>query len=94
MTHEQFRDSIKESLKGIDNEKLDEFAKHIYYQNMDLKSEESFQKLSQTLRDLDEKYDTRGNKIFYLAMPLPRTRSCGDARSGRIVAREHENGQG
>lgn len=94
IAHEQFRGSIKESLKGIDNEKLDEFAKHIYYENMDLKSEESFQKLSQTLRDLDEKHNMRGNKIFYLATPPSAYENVAAMLGQAGLSSEHENGQG
>ncbi|AFM24745.1 glucose-6-phosphate dehydrogenase [Desulfomonile tiedjei] len=69
MSHEQFQGMIKHALEGMDLTRWDEFASHLYYKQMDLRSIDSFHELSSTLEKLEGKHGTRANRIFYLAIP-------------------------
>jgi glucose-6-phosphate 1-dehydrogenase len=70
MDNEQFRNHLFErySPEGMDMEKWAVFAENLYYQPLtyDL---ESFRSLAGFLNSLDGKKQTRGNRIFDLAVP-------------------------
>ncbi|WP_099222299.1 glucose-6-phosphate dehydrogenase [Listeria costaricensis] len=65
-----FRDKVKASLKDIPDhaELADAFAAHFYYQSHDVTNQESYVKLKTLSDELDEKYELKGNRLFYLAM--------------------------
>jgi glucose-6-phosphate 1-dehydrogenase len=70
LSHEEFRENVKKS--NIDSqvgmEQLYEFTSHFYYYACDVTEETAYQDLKGLLDELDEKYYTDGNRIFYLAM--------------------------
>ena len=47
MSHEQFREEMKEAVAGMDVSKWEEFAKSVYYQEIQFDSQESFSKLAE-----------------------------------------------
>jgi glucose-6-phosphate 1-dehydrogenase len=49
--------------------KWKEFAEKICYLKINYDDKESYYKLKEYLSTLDEKYDTQGNRLFYLAVP-------------------------
>jgi glucose-6-phosphate 1-dehydrogenase len=52
-----------------DPSRWDAFARSLYYQSLEYGRLADFQRLCQTLADLDRTHRTRGNRLFYLAVP-------------------------
>ncbi len=69
MTHDQFREEIKETVADMDMSKWEEFAAATYYQHLQFDSPESFSKLAQSVKNLETGHNTSGNKILYFAIP-------------------------
>ena len=73
MNDDQFRESMKAGVTEFGpDESLDEsawqsFAERIFYLEGDFNDAVTYQKLKTRLEEIDNKYDTRGNRIFYLA---------------------------
>nr|WP_044896422.1 glucose-6-phosphate dehydrogenase [Bacillus alveayuensis] len=69
-TNEVFRENVESSVrKAIScSEKLHDFTSHFYYHPFDVTNPSSYHDLRSLLNDLDGKYKTEGNRIFYLAM--------------------------
>lgn len=69
-TSEEFRENVKRSVNNSEevDHKVDTFASHFYYHPLDVENVESFLELKDLLGNLDEQYDTEGNRLFYLAM--------------------------
>lgn len=72
---DSYRELIKESTAEFSNdffniEKWNDFKEKVFYNKFDFSSDcEGYSKLELYLKDLDEKYVTEGNRIFYLAVP-------------------------
>jgi len=72
MNELQFKDRMKNALGAINilnHAKWTGFADAMTYRSVDYDKASSFLNLSEFLKDLDHKHDTRGNRIFYLALP-------------------------
>ena len=72
MSDEDFRNKMKKALidrKNLDPQKWKTFAKSLLYRIIDYHSLHSFKNLADSLRDMDKKFGTMGNRIFYLAIP-------------------------
>lgn len=74
MGSDQFRDSmltaVKEAVQEDFNESSwKEFAVNLYYLPIDYAEAESYLSLKKELLQLEEKYQTKGNRVFYLAIP-------------------------
>jgi glucose-6-phosphate 1-dehydrogenase len=72
LSDETFRDKMKEALinSGIEElSRLDEFAKNLYYMPIEYDDLRSFKKLSEFLNEIDTRHLTKGNRLFYLAIP-------------------------
>ena len=92
-----FREKMEKAVEGAPRSEASEweaFAPHLRYRVVDYEDPETFLSLAGELHRLDEARGTRGNRIFYLAIPpnLYRTvaRSLGEAG----LAREQEDGRG
>ncbi len=97
MNDQEFRDSMKKGLEeagGLDVAKWEHFAKSIYYRSIDYGDLLSFERLAEALKDLGKRHNTRGNRIFDLAIPpsLYGTVSQMIGKMGLSV--EKENAQG
>jgi glucose-6-phosphate 1-dehydrogenase len=69
---ESFRAKMGDALQkagAADRQKQSEFIAALHYRVIDYKELESFKSLSASLEDLDNRFQTRGNKIFYVALP-------------------------
>ena len=69
-THDQFRQHLLQGIKEYNPDTLkqsswDEFAQNIYYQQGNLTSAGDYQKLADTLKELEEK---PSNRLYYLAI--------------------------
>ena len=72
MSEEDFRVPTQEVLidrETYDREKWEAFASLLRYFPLDYEDASSFENLAATLRELDRKHGTGGNRIFYLAIP-------------------------
>lgn len=69
-TNETFRENVKESVENSVsvNSDLTSFTSHFFYQPFDVSDHSSYHDLRSLLSDLDGRYQTEGNRIFYLAM--------------------------
>ena len=68
----EFRKKMETALKAagvLDQTTWQAFAAALHYQTIDYENPESYAGLAETLRDLDRKSNTRGNRIFYIALP-------------------------
>ncbi len=75
LTDDSFRDKVIEGIKKYaqkgsdDDQKVQQFAKILYYLPMNSKEPDDFGKLKVKLQELDEQCGTAGNYIFYLSTP-------------------------
>ncbi len=75
MTDEQFRASMHDAVaqfsrqKPIDEAVWDDFASRLYYLSGQFEAPANFVKLRELLEQLDRTNGTRGNRIYYLAVP-------------------------
>jgi len=97
MNELQFKDRMKNALGAINilnHTKWPAFADALRYRSVDYEQPDSFLNLSEFLKDLDKKHGTRGNRIFYLALPptlyQPVIQMLGQAGLGN--ERENDNG--
>lgn len=71
LSTENFRDNVQRSISRLEVEDkgdAEHFASHFYYQPFDVTNLDSYHELNDLLTDLDERHNTEGNRIFYLAM--------------------------
>ena len=69
-SHEYFRQIVIESITediSVDVAAA-KFASHFYYQSHDVTDTAHYLELDQLATDLEQKYQTAGNRIFYMAM--------------------------
>ncbi len=72
LSDEDFRQKMTEAMiteNGPDHSKWQGFVGSLYYRSIFYDDLPSFSRLAGSLRDLDQKHRTRGNRIFYLALP-------------------------
>jgi glucose-6-phosphate 1-dehydrogenase len=69
-SNEDFQEHVRTSVHNAlgNNENIDGFVSHFYYQQNDLSNSDSYQEQKQLSEELDEHYQLEGNRIFYLAM--------------------------
>jgi glucose-6-phosphate 1-dehydrogenase len=73
MDNSGFRDLMKEAVKGafseIEADTWDKIAERLFYMRVDYGDQESFTRLKKELEEIEQRHNTRGNRIFYLALP-------------------------
>ncbi|TDT61160.1 glucose-6-phosphate 1-dehydrogenase [Fonticella tunisiensis] len=72
-TTETYRNEIYESVKSfsrfkMDDEKWKELSERIYYHRQDFSDDDGYIRLNDFLNELDKKYNTNGNRVYYLAV--------------------------
>jgi len=93
----QFRRKMEKALteKGIlDDSKWDAFSEILHYRPVDYEDSGSFVNLSKFLRKLDQKHNTQGNRIFYLALPPSLYEPVAHMLGQSGLSMERENGNG
>jgi glucose-6-phosphate 1-dehydrogenase len=97
LSHDAFREKLKKAIAregNIDLGRWRDFAAKLFYQKVTYDSQESCQELADHLRDLDQKQNTDGNRIFYLAVP-PVLYPVIARKIGEVgLSREGKNGNG
>ena len=97
MNDEDFRDKMKKALigaKNLDHQKWETFAEFLLYRIIDYDNLNSFKNLADSLRDMDKKSGTRGNRIFYLAIPPSLYKSTALMLGKAGLSTEETNGNG
>lgn len=72
MGDDEFRNSMKAALSEgaqLDQRKWEAFAGSLFYRPIGYDDQPSYAHLAEELRGLDTKHGTKGNRIFYLAIP-------------------------
>lgn len=75
ISDEKFRDKMMDGIKRFSNYKenggksLDEFAKKLFYLSIETSKPDDYAILKDKLTELDSKFNTNGNFIFYLSTP-------------------------
>ncbi|MBI4764680.1 MAG: glucose-6-phosphate dehydrogenase [Deltaproteobacteria bacterium] len=97
MSDEGFRERMKEALEKagpLDPSTWPAFARLLHYRTILYDDFPSFKRLADSLKELDKKYKTGGNRIFELAIPpsLYETAARSLGRAGLGI--EYENGRG
>lgn len=75
-THEQFQEDVREAISEFARHDIDEagagdwstFANHFRYMSLDIHNVDGFRELEGLVRELDDKFQTGGNRLFYLAL--------------------------
>lgn len=69
-TNEVFRKNVTESVKqAFENvQELEEFTSHFHYHSFDVTEEKAYIDMKTLIQKLEGKYETAGNRLFYLAM--------------------------
>ena len=96
LSNQEFRDKMKNALKTaniLDDQKWQDFSKSLYYQAIDYGELPSFKALARSLRELDKKHGTGGNRVFYLAIPPSLYKSTAQmlGKAGLSVESKKEN---
>lgn len=67
---DQFKDVVKESISGLESsaEEADKFASHFEYVAHDVTDQPHYSVLLDAIKELDERFDAQGNRVFYLSM--------------------------
>ena len=97
MSHQEFRQSLQSryaDVEQIDLSQWEEFAANLYYQPVEYDSLDSFRELADFLRELDKQSDTRGNRVFDLAVPPSLYPTIADMLGKAGLAQEGANGNG
>ena len=74
MTHESFRETMREKVREhltgeFDQERWDWLEERLYYACGDAKDSAAYEGLKETLAKIDERHETEGRYLYYLAMP-------------------------
>ncbi len=72
MNDEVFRQKMKSALVSfgpLDDSQWRRFSDRLHYRALEYRALDSFAALANSLKALDKKHGTRGNRIFYLAIP-------------------------
>lgn len=97
LNDQQFRKKMETALmaKGIMNDsKWQAFSDVLHYRSVDYGDLGSFTNLAKFLRELDQKNNTQGNKIFYLALPPSLYKPVAQMLGQAGLSKERENGNG
>ncbi len=97
LDNRQFRVKMENALEAagiMDRPKWQTFAKAINYHSIDYEDLASFVNLADFLKDMDRKYNTSGNRIFYLSLPpiLYKTVAQMIGKAGLAEERKNNNG--
>src|SRR2546425_3716402 len=72
MTHEQFRTFVREGVQrdvAIDAASWGRFAERLFYVSADSMKEADYAHVARTLAEVEPRFGTGGNRLFYLAAP-------------------------
>jgi len=94
LSHDQFREKIRNAVSNLEQSSWESFAPRLFYQQVRFDSADSFNALATALADLDGRFNLGGNKIFYLAIPPSLYKNTAVMLGNAELSREKENGNG
>jgi glucose-6-phosphate 1-dehydrogenase len=97
LNDQQFREKMETALMAtnlMDQTKWHSFAAALSYRSVDYGDLTSFISLAEFLKNLDQKHNTQGNKIFYLALPPSLYKPVAQMLGQAGLSKERENGNG
>jgi glucose-6-phosphate 1-dehydrogenase len=97
LSHAEFRGKMEKALmeKGVlDDSTWLSFSENLHYVSVDYEDLGSFVNLSKFLNALDQKHNTQGNRIFYLALPPSLYEPVAHMLGKSGLSAEKENGNG
>jgi glucose-6-phosphate 1-dehydrogenase len=71
MSDDEFRKFVADSLKEFANQsgpQVDDFISHFYYLAHDVTDVDAYEPIKTKIEELDSKYQTQGNRIFYMSV--------------------------
>jgi glucose-6-phosphate 1-dehydrogenase len=76
LDHDKFREQMSAAIRQFTTRDFDEtvwndFVRNIYYVKGDFDAPDTYQQLARSLDEVDTTHQTRGNRLFYLAVPPP-----------------------
>lgn len=72
-SHEKFREEMFDDInkysrnKPVDKTLWNDFSEHLFYHRSEFDNDEGYISLGKFLQELDSKYGTKGNRLFYLS---------------------------
>jgi glucose-6-phosphate 1-dehydrogenase len=97
LSDREFRDRMKNacvSASSVNDSKWQTFSAFLHYRPIDYGELSTYVALAEALRKLDKRCGTRGNRIFYLAVPPSLYKSNAQMLGKAGLAAEGENGNG
>lgn len=97
LSDQQFRNKMKDALVSarlMNHTKWPSFAAALSYRSVDYMELTSFISLAESLKALDQKHHTQGNRIFYLALPPSHYKQLAQMVGEAGLGKEKENGNG
>jgi glucose-6-phosphate 1-dehydrogenase len=97
MDDNEFRQRMKERQAKVlknDEKKWGVFSQFLKYRRIDYNSQSSFERLAESLKELDSEYGTKGNRIFYFAIPPSLYETVATRLGETGLAKEGEDGNG
>jgi glucose-6-phosphate 1-dehydrogenase len=94
---EMFRNKMRDALQTagiLETKTWADFSEAIYYQAIDYGQLVSFRNLAKSLRDLDSRHNTLGNRVFYIALPPVLYRSVARLLGQADLSTEGANANG
>lgn len=71
LTNPEFQKMVVDSLKefaSIEGDQALEFSKHFYYLSHDVTDKDAYEPVKAVIEELDQQYQTDGNRIFYMSV--------------------------
>ena len=96
-SRQDFQESMKRAIKeagSLDTSRWEDFAGSLYYHAVNYDSLPSYRELASAVRRIGERHNTRGNKVFYLALPPSLYQTVGEMLGSAGLAVEEQNGNG
>ncbi len=93
----EFRNMMKDAClnsKQVDPLKWEAFSETLFYCPIDYSDHESYLRLADIARELDQKFGTQGNRILYLAIPPSLYKVSAEMLGKAGLSKEGENGIG
>jgi len=97
MSHDQFREKLKKAVlddAGMDANGWESFAAKLFYHHVTYDSIDSYNELAGFIKELDQQNGTKGNKIFYLAVPPTLYLGIAEMIGRAGLSREDTDGNG
>jgi glucose-6-phosphate 1-dehydrogenase len=93
----EFRNKMEAALNEadlLDQAKWPDFSAALHYRQIDYEDLNSFSGLADSLREIDTRHDTKGNRIFYIALPPTLYKTVAQMIGRAGLSAEMNNGNG